>query len=95
LLLKNGAAYEQTTFFIERKTGKEVTKLVRFNDHMRKINEKFVLTFPISKQNPDPILIDSLKTVSIAKFHPIFQAYKKGKFNGITDEDFKNILKYM
>jgi hypothetical protein len=39
--------------------------------------------------------IDLLRFINIAKFTPIFQAYKKGKFPGVTDADFKEILKYM
>lgn len=95
LLLKNGAAYEQTTIFIEKKTGKEVVKHVRFNDPQRKINDKYVLNFNITKTNTDQLLIESIKTINIAKFHPVFQAYKKGKFQGLTDDDFKAVLKYM
>ena len=54
-----------------------------------------MLNFNINKQNIDPQLIESLKTINVAKFHPVFQAYKKGKFAGLTDDDFKAVLKYM
>jgi len=54
-----------------------------------------VLNFNITKTNTDQLLIESIKTINIAKFHPVFQAYKKGKFQGLTDDDFKAVLKYM
>ena len=39
--------------------------------------------------------MDTIRTINIAKCNPIIQAYKRGKFPGITDDDFKDILKYM
>eukprot|EP00347_Sterkiella_histriomuscorum_P006505 403352510 len=94
LLLKHGVAYEVIgTSYIDSKTGQPVTKNIRFNDNLRKINDKFVLQFNLTRN--DQNTIEFLKQINIPKFYPILQAYKKGKFSGITDDDFKAILKYM
>ncbi len=44
----------------------------------------------ISDQNNEMI-----KSFNVIKFKPIMQAFKRGKFEGLDEEDFKEIVKYI
>ena len=71
LLLKNGVAYEQCVGYLDKRTGEQLFKQVRYNDPHRKINEKFLLQFNFSKTNPEPQIIEQLKIINKEKFSPI------------------------
>ncbi|CDW74318.1 ankyrin repeat protein [Stylonychia lemnae] len=91
LLLKNGAAYETAYKYDDKKTGSSIEKYVRYNDHLRKINDKFVLNL----SRADDQSKQCLNQINIFKLQGIKAAQEKGKFVGIQKEDFEAILKYM